>query len=62
MESISIRQTYDGWVMSLDFDFSQEVKVKTLNEAEEVAQKFRHWVHEFGQYAVEKPDTEEKKE
>jgi hypothetical protein len=53
MESIHIRQTYDGWIMSLDFDFSREVKVKTLKEAEEVAEKFHHWVHEFVQYAVE---------
>jgi hypothetical protein len=64
MESIFIRQTHDGWIMSLDFDFSEEVKVKTLKEAEEVAEMFRHWVHEFGrefaQYAVEK--REEKKE
>jgi hypothetical protein len=46
--------------MSLDFDFSREVDVKTLNEAEEVAELFRHWVHEFEQNAV--PMKEEKKE
>jgi hypothetical protein len=62
MESISIRETYGGWAISLDFDFSREVDVKTLNEAEEIAEKFRHWVHEFERYAVEKPDAGEKKE
>jgi hypothetical protein len=62
MESIAIRETYKGWVMTLNFSFSKEVQLKTLDEAEEVAEKFHHWVHEFGQYAVEKPDAEEKKE
>lgn len=61
MYSVVIRETNDGWVMKLDFSFSKEVKLDTLDEAGKLADKFRLYVYQFDTYSVPtKP--EEKKE
>jgi hypothetical protein len=52
MENISIRETYKGWVMQLDFSFSKEVELKDLEDATVVADQFHQWVVQFQKYAA----------
>ena len=60
MENISIRETYKGWVMTLNFSFSKEVQLNALEDATVVADQFHKWVVQFQKYAAPTMKAEEK--